>query len=114
MVSLGHLKQGEARCSFTFPGRVMLAWWALITSGWTSSLLFAFFSPKIRSCSCPPRKQDMRTALFLAHRESLCLNRLKSRTRHVFGKVYMIHGILNKDVKSKVSPESQRTIRSEI
>lgn len=92
MVSLGHLKQGGTRCSFTFPGGAMLAWWALITSGWTSSLgpgslnwqlLFALFSPKIHPCSCPPfpsRKQDMRTALFLAHRESLCLNLVKSRT----------------------------------
>jgi hypothetical protein len=68
----------------------MLAWWARVTSG-CSSFAGTWFTefgqlpfvlcPRIHLFSCyppppppfPSRKQDMRTALSLAQRESLCL-----------------------------------------
>lgn len=82
----GHLKQGGTCICFNFQGEAMLAGWVLTTFWWSSSLnpgvhriaswcfhssvlrgIFFFVSP------FPWRMWDMKTALFLAPVESLCL-----------------------------------------
>lgn len=114
----GHLKQGGTCICFNFQGEAMLAGWVLTTSWWSSSLdpgsqncqlVFPLFSPGRHLPFCLPIPiEDVghENCPVLGSRGESVSHPAWSSGRNVFGKVYVIHRTLRKDMETGASPGS--------